>query len=295
MNRTPPIEVRRELRREVGFGCPVAGCGSPCLYWHHFDPPWREREHHDPHGMIALCGKHHPQADGGAYTTEQLREMKALGAAANREVHGRLEWMREDLLTVVGGNFYYETPAPVRFRDRKVVGLSRDEHGQLLLETNMLSASQAPRMTIEENFWVIRGQPSDVECPPHGRLVCAEYPNGDRLRVEFVPDLDASALAARYSDAGLQRAWNGFPDRITALEIQMRVGGTEIEFGPRESRLPGGSVMRNCPTAGSGSKWVDDQTVRRRSDVPHRADPVGKALVSMPMQHGRRAGPSRPR
>jgi hypothetical protein len=245
--------------------------------------------------MIALCGKHHPQADGGAYTTEQLREMKALGAAANREVHGRLEWMREDLLTVVGGNFYYETPAPVRFRDRKVVGLSRDEHGQLLLETNMLSASQAPRMTIEENFWVIRGQPSDVECPPHGRLVCAEYPNGDRLRVEFVPDLDASALAARYSDAGLQRAWNGFPDRITALEIQMRVGGTEIEFGPRESRLPGGSVMRNCPTAGSGSKWVDDQTVRRRSDVPHRADPVGKALVSMPMQHGRRAGPSRPR
>jgi hypothetical protein len=115
----------------------VPGCGSPYLYWHHFDPPWREREHHEPQGMIALCGLHHPQADSGAYTKEQLLEMKARGATANQEVHGRLEWMREELLTVVAGNFYYETPAPVRFRDRNVVGLSRDEDGQLLLETNM--------------------------------------------------------------------------------------------------------------------------------------------------------------
>jgi hypothetical protein len=246
MNRTPPIEIRRELRSEVGFGCPVPGCGSPYLYWHHFDPPWRERQHHDPAGMIALCGLHHPQADQGAFTKEQLLEMKAEGAFRNQEVYGRLEWMREDLLTVVGGNFYYETPAPVRFRDRNLVGLTRDERGRLLLEANILSTCRAPRMAIEENFWIVRGEPIDVKCPPHGPLVCAEYANGDRLRVEFIPDLDASALAARYPDAGLDRAWGGLPDRIAAVEIQMRVGGTEIEFGPRESRLPGGNVMRNC-------------------------------------------------
>src|SRR5918912_315690 len=36
VNRTPPAAVRRELRREVGFGCPVPDCGNPYLYWHHF-------------------------------------------------------------------------------------------------------------------------------------------------------------------------------------------------------------------------------------------------------------------
>jgi hypothetical protein len=245
VNRTPPIEVRRQLRREVGFECPVPGCGSPYLYWHHFDPAWRERQHHDPAGMIAVCGLHHPQADQGAFTTDQLREMKAHGAERNREVQGRLEWTREDLLTVVGGNFYYETPIPVRFRDQAVVGLTRDERGQLLLDTNMLSASRDPRMAIQENFWIVRGNPLDVECPPHGRLVSAEYTNGDRLRVEFIPDLDASALASRYPGAGLDRARANLPDRVTAVEIQMRVGGTEMEFGPRETRLPGGSLMRN--------------------------------------------------
>jgi len=29
--RTPPVEVRRRLRRKVGFGCPIPGSGSPYL------------------------------------------------------------------------------------------------------------------------------------------------------------------------------------------------------------------------------------------------------------------------
>lgn len=52
MNRTPPEPVREILRKEVNFGCPIEGCGSPYLEYHHFDPPWHEREHHDPQGMI---------------------------------------------------------------------------------------------------------------------------------------------------------------------------------------------------------------------------------------------------
>jgi hypothetical protein len=54
-SRTPPIAVRRKLRQEVGFACPVPDCGSPYLTWHHFDPPWHVTPQHEPAGMIALC------------------------------------------------------------------------------------------------------------------------------------------------------------------------------------------------------------------------------------------------
>jgi len=74
MDRTPPKAVRDQLAREVNYGC--AACGSPYLYWHHFDPPWRDRQHHEPAGMIALCGEHHAKADGGSYTVGQLHDMK---------------------------------------------------------------------------------------------------------------------------------------------------------------------------------------------------------------------------
>jgi hypothetical protein len=122
MNRTPPTAVRRELKREVGFGCPVPYCGNPYLYWHHFDPPWDVRQHHDPDGMIALCGLHHPKADAGAYSKEQLREFKRRLAERAEEAKGRFEWMRHSLLGVVGGNFYYETPVVFQFRGGASVG-----------------------------------------------------------------------------------------------------------------------------------------------------------------------------
>jgi len=73
MSRTIPVPIRRELRKEVKFRCPL--CGSPFLTYHHFDPTWSEMERrgtedivHDPQGIIALCRKHHDIADGGAFT-----------------------------------------------------------------------------------------------------------------------------------------------------------------------------------------------------------------------------------
>jgi hypothetical protein len=56
--------------------------------------------------------------------------------------------MREELLTVVGGNFCFETPVQVRFRSDNVMAPTRDDRGYLLLDTTMLSSSGDPRMTI---------------------------------------------------------------------------------------------------------------------------------------------------
>jgi hypothetical protein len=66
--------VAIQLRQEVGFACPV--CGSPVLTYHHFDPPWNERQHNDPKGMIALCPDDHGRADAGTWTKDELRKLK---------------------------------------------------------------------------------------------------------------------------------------------------------------------------------------------------------------------------
>lgn len=100
MNRDPLTDVKRILRKEVGFGCPVEGCGNPYLTWHHFDPTWSEKQHHDPKGMIALCREHHDKADAGAYTREQLHELKK--NPRTKDVVGKFDWMRNKLMLVAG-------------------------------------------------------------------------------------------------------------------------------------------------------------------------------------------------
>lgn len=248
MNRTTPTEVRRRLRKEVGFGCPIPGCGNPYLYWHHFDPPWHEQQHHNPDGMIALCAEHHAKADAGAYTKEQLRDFKRQAAERSQEVRGRFEWMRRNLLAVVGGNFFYETLIIFEFRGQPIIWFNRDEDGYLLLNIRMLTKSGQPRIQIEDNFWLSRGEPIDLESPPSGKLLRVSYPNDDALKIEFFELESVAELRARYPEVRPERWGVRFP--ITAVEVYENVGGTNIEFGPRETRLPGmtlrNNFMRGC-------------------------------------------------
>lgn len=123
LNRRPPAAVRRQLRREVSFGCPVSGCGNPYLECHHFDPQWSEKPHHNPDGMIALCATNHAKAD--AWPVEHCRGLKAQPHTA--DVSGRFEWMRREVVAIAGGNYYHETPQIVVFRGEPLIWFERDE------------------------------------------------------------------------------------------------------------------------------------------------------------------------
>jgi hypothetical protein len=241
--RTPPVAVLAQLRREVFNGCPVPECGSPYLTWHHFDPTFAAAPHHNPEGMIALCAEHHAKAGAGAYTIDQLRTFKASPFMKGKAVSGRFDWMRRDILTVVGGNFYYATPVPVRFQGSPLVELRRDSDGYLLLNTHMLSQSGQERTHLHDNFWIALGNPSTMQCPPSGRILVVRYDGGDRMRIEFFDAADGDAVASRYPGSRPDR-WGAVRYPITAVEITMAVGGTSVEFGPKSTTL-GGSVMTN--------------------------------------------------
>src|SRR5579871_2529258 len=108
LDRDPPPEVKRYLRQEVNFGCPVQGCCDPCLSWHHFDPPWTEEHHHDPKRMIALCLKHHKMADenrgggGNFFSRDHLRQLKANPNSIDL-IRQTFPWFHQNFLIRLGG------------------------------------------------------------------------------------------------------------------------------------------------------------------------------------------------
>jgi hypothetical protein len=261
VNRTPPSAVRRQLRQEIGFGCPVDGCESPYLSWHHFDPPWSEQQHHDPAGMVALCQEHHSQADAGAFTADQLRALKAAGREREDQVHGRFNWMRQQVLAVVGGNFYLETPIILQIQGQPVVWWNRDEDGFMLLNLQMLTASGQPRARIEDNDWITTGAEADIECPPSGRRLRIDYSNGDQLCVEFATIDSEENLESCYADLfpelpplpGFERP--PIPDLsripgevvfpITVAEVTMNIADTTLRLGPKQTEIGMGQMIGN--------------------------------------------------
>lgn len=250
LSRTPPAVVRRLLRNEVGFGCPVAGCDNPYLDYHHFDPPWEQEHHHDPARMIALCATHHAKAH--AWTVAQIRAMKTM-TPSEREVHGRFEWMRDDVLAVVGGNFFYETPNIVVFREEPVIWFERDEENRLLLNLRVLTASGKPRTRLENNDWIIRGDPIDVDSPPNGSSLRVRYDNGDDVSVRFREWTTDGGLRAVYPRALELGPALKFP--LVTAEVTVAVGGTSMRFGPTTTRLPGVQIT-GCIAAHCGAGFV---------------------------------------
>jgi hypothetical protein len=238
--RTPPRDIISTLRQEVGSCCPVLGCGSAYLTWHHFDPPWRTEHHHRAEGMIALCREHADQADNGAFTDDQLRELKRIGRERASEIRGRFNWMRQDLLVVAGGQFFYQVPVILMVGDVKCIWFDRDEEGYLQLNFRMPAGpTGGPRAVIEQNFWKVPPAVREVICPPHGRLVEVFYLNGDKFRAEFFNIASFNDLAARYASIKSQSWPEQIEFPLTVVELWETAAGASIEFGPRSPRLPG--------------------------------------------------------
>lgn len=204
----PPIppEVRRILRREVHFGCPIEDCGSPFLSWHHFDPPWRVRPHFNPAGMIALCLMHHKMADQQTWTKQQLKSYK-MHPYLNEETRypkGRFHWKREQLLMLVGNNWYVSPSVILTVAGTPVIWLSKDQNGFEQLNLDIHDRNGKPILKMRDNDWEVYAPLHDLDCPPSAKGLSFEIQSeGLRLSMEF-SDMDKARLFKKVEESTVQ-------------------------------------------------------------------------------------------
>jgi|GEM_PF-2870505 len=152
MSNQGKTETIRQLRKEVGFGCPV--CRSPFLEWHHFDPPWNEEKHWRAEGIVALCRQHHGEADAGLFSKGELRVMKTADYSARPVSANFISWQKEELLVRVGG-CYTDTSAPVVCIDGEPqIALRKNDAGILELSFQLRDQDDRPIVAMQENSFV---------------------------------------------------------------------------------------------------------------------------------------------
>jgi len=243
MTRTPPICVRRCLRGEVGFGCPVEGCGSPYLTYHHFDPPWHARQDHNPEGIIALCLAHHCQADQGTFTSDQLRQMKRTPylKQLKEPPRGYFNWKRELLLSRVGRMWGIECDVPLTIAGEKVIWISKTEEGHSKLNLEIRDSNGNQLFSMRDNDWLFYAPVNDIYCKPSGiALEFKEKIEGISMRISF-QHVERQQLRQQLHD------WlhlSSEPDPIFEKffdvvwdKVQERIGDRSIALVDLEARL----------------------------------------------------------
>lgn len=122
-----------------------------------------------------------------------------------------------------------------------MIWFNRDDQRRLLLNFHFLTASGLRRASLENNDWIIRGDPADVESPPNGSWLRVRYDNGDDLSIRFREWADAGVLGGAYPGALDLDPVLQFP--LVTAEITFQVGGTDIGFEPTKTRLGGGRIL----------------------------------------------------
>jgi hypothetical protein len=187
-----PEEVRKQLRKEVAFGCPIKNCGSPYLSYHHFDPPYHVEKHHRPEGMIALCLHHHKAADNDAYTSSQLRSFKKYPylKTVKQKPKGRFEWEREQLIVLMGGGAYTSNEVILRVKTKDIIWVSKSEYGYDNLNLDIYNEQGKPLFIMRDNDWLIHDYFSDLICPPCGNSINLKAKTKDvEINIKFYQSL----------------------------------------------------------------------------------------------------------
>jgi hypothetical protein len=163
-SRDPGAAIKRMLREEVNFGCPVrtsdGGCGSPLLVFHHFDPPWRGNYVHNPEGMIALCLEHHAQADALFWTKQQLRDFKRT-PFVDDAIRMAWPWTPETLTVRAGKTLVIGSGSPLRMGGRPIISFRRVEVPSLGVTTvefdaDIRDANGDKWLTIDRSYFDLR-------------------------------------------------------------------------------------------------------------------------------------------
>lgn len=164
-SRDPSEKIKKLLRQEVNFGCPVRGhgnngCGCPILTFHHFDPPWSGNQVHNPDGMIALCHTHHDQADGGLWTNAQLRMIKK-SPFIDDVIKVPWPWNPETLVLKVGPVFVVRSGSALVLNGKPVLSFHPESINQLGIKSIVFNSEvndvdNQSWLTIRDNFLDIK-------------------------------------------------------------------------------------------------------------------------------------------
>lgn len=253
VNRTPPRAVKEELRKESGYQCSIPECGSPYLEWHHFDPPWEIQEHHNPEGMLALCSTCHPLADGGAWTKDQLKNIKEANRrkVLNLPIEGKFKFFRNDFLLDTGGNYYFRNRiAEVSLHGSPLIWFEKNELGLKQLNVRLFNRAGIVYFQIENNCWGVRNHIKDIVCPPSGRLLSVIFQNENFVKIEFVELNDSKLLKKNLSKSCIEFLEDEkISPPITLLKIGLRLQEFGVDISPRKLSYLGLNV--------SGSMFID--------------------------------------
>jgi hypothetical protein len=207
-----PRSIKRQLRREAGFGCCV--CGMPFVQYHHI-VPYSSEAHNRPEDMMALCPTCHAMATAGALTETEQRQHKARPRNVERGfADGLLKLNQEECVVAVGDTRLGGNVELLRVDDEPLLALYLGQDKQLLLSATVYGPDDGLLLRIDRNEWVT-GDAAPWDIDYRFRYLALRRADRD-ISLEFDARHDPIRLRASLWRHGHNiKLWPGGPHGLT--------------------------------------------------------------------------------
>jgi SEC-C motif len=162
VTRDIPEAVKRQLRREAGFGCCI--CGHPFFEYHHI-LPFSPTPHHNAKDMMILCPNHHHQATVNALDEDTQRKAKRQPFNILRGyANGQLMVNDKFVAVEVGSNYLVGPGFKFLIDDESLLQIRLSYEGRLLVSLSLYDEEDQLLFCVADNEWITGDpQPWDFE------------------------------------------------------------------------------------------------------------------------------------
>lgn len=185
LSRHIPEEIKRQVRRNCGFGCVI--CGSAFYEYEHFNPEFNEATAHTPAGITLLCAKHHDDKTRGRMSNNALIE-----AVANPKCkqtgfsHGSLEFGTKESIVQIGSTVFIDARNIICINGETVLSIKKPEVENAPFLLTLVTEDSHSSNRVIDNEWI--GDAKSWDITTVGRNITVRDGKGSViLDIENIP------------------------------------------------------------------------------------------------------------
>jgi len=183
LSRTIPENVKRQIRRDCGFGCVC--CGLAIASYEHIEPEFHKAKNHDPNKMAYLCEGCHARITRKFWSKEKVKEAREKPFCIQRgKCHDAFDVSSHTLIVWLGSNKMVNIETILKVDEINILTIEPPEElgAPYRLSGKFYDENESFLFEIIRNEWFGEYNNWDIECEG-GRIIIRSDPRQIVLQI----------------------------------------------------------------------------------------------------------------
>ena len=232
LKRYIPENIKREIRRNSGFGCVV--CGAAIYEYEHVNPPFSEAKEHSPSNMTLLCPTCHSKVTKKVFSKKKIEQaMKEPWSIKEGFSFENID--NDDRSIFIGNNEFHDAQNIIVLRKKPLFYVEYlDKDGPPLITMTFHNENDSIFAEIKQNLFLLHSNTAGMDFKNQGSNLSISFKNKKScLEIERMggQSIKIISLKSYYKGYCLEISQNGTFKVVTPEGMRFEMKNSTVSGG----------------------------------------------------------------